>query len=199
MDRAFAIRVVHSGRCPHPGDVRTNQPGPNWFLYCGALLANESWTDRKGTNDRDRGDLLFTILLCSHSVVAVLGTKAFRLAYLRRALDLSWFRPAGERSQSRPVLLSYRWRRSLAKSSPARPNSPRALHRSRSNARNFCNLADSVLSGVTFSVTFASLVTGSSGRIPRRRRQIRGLVTKLPPRLRLSTSLDTTSPVYSIE
>src|SRR5437868_11375216 len=30
-------------------------------------------------------------------------------AYLRRALDLSWFRPAGERSKSRPVLLSYRW------------------------------------------------------------------------------------------
>ena len=58
-------------------------------------------------------------------------------AYLRRALDLSWFRPAGERSKSRPVLLSYRWRRSLAKSSPPRPNSPDALHWSRGNARNF--------------------------------------------------------------
>jgi len=96
-------------------------------------------------------------------------------------------------------LLSYRWRRSLAKSSPPRPNSPGALHWSRGNARNFCDLADSVLSGVTFSVAFASLVTRSGGRISRRRRQIRGLVTKLPPRLRLSTSLGTTSPVYSIE
>ena len=46
-------------------------------------------------------------------------------------------RPAGERSKSRPVLLSYRWRRSLAKSSPPRPNSPGALHWSRGNARNF--------------------------------------------------------------
>src|SRR6266566_7911201 len=90
MDRAFAICVIHSGRCPHSGDVRTKQPGPNWFLYCGALLANKSWSDRKGPNDRDRGDLLFTIRLCSHSVVAVLGTKALTLAYLRRALDLSW-------------------------------------------------------------------------------------------------------------
>jgi len=133
------------------------------------------------------------------SVVAALGTKALPQAYLRRALDLSWFRPAGERSKSRPVLLSYRWRRSLAKSSPPRPNSPGALHWSRGNARNFCDLADSVLSGVTFSVAFASLVTRSGGRISRRRRQIRGLVTKLPPRLRLSTSLGTTSPVYSIE
>src|SRR6266513_2790195 len=199
MDRASAIRIIHSGRCPYPGDGRTNQPWPNRFLHRSILLANESWTDRKGANDRDRGDLLFNIRLCSHSVVAVLGTKALRLAYLRRALDLSWFRPAGERSKSRPVLLSYRWRCSLAKSSPARPNSPHALHRSRVNARNFRGLADSVLSGVTFPVTFASLVTGSGGRIPRRRRQIRGLVTKLPPRLRLSTSLDTTSPVYSIE
>src|SRR5437773_5638789 len=199
MDRASAIHIVYPGRCPDVGNTGASKPWANRFLHRRPLLDNESWTDRKGTNDRDRGNLLFTIRLCSHSVVAVLGTKALRLAYLRRALDLSWFRPAGERSQSRPVLLSYRWRRSLAKSSPARPNSPRALHRSRSNARNFCNLADSVLSGVTFSVTFASLVTGSSGRIPRRRRQIRGLVTKLPPRLRLSTSLDTTSPVYSIE
>jgi len=33
---------------------------------------------------------LFTIRLCSHSVVAALGTKAFTLAYLRRVLDLSW-------------------------------------------------------------------------------------------------------------
>ncbi|PYL89774.1 MAG: hypothetical protein DMF14_11895 [Verrucomicrobia bacterium] len=46
-------------------------------------------------------------------------------------------RPAGERSKSRPVLLSYRWRRSLAKSSPPRPNSSGALHWSRGNARNF--------------------------------------------------------------
>src|SRR6266480_2102305 len=143
MDRAFAICVIHSGRCLHSGDVRTKQPGPNWFLYCGALLANKSWSDRKGTNDRDRGDLLFTILLCSHSVVAVLGTKALRLAYLRRALDLPWFRPAGERFQSPPVLLSYRWRRSLANSPPPGPNFPRALHRSRVNARNFRGLADS--------------------------------------------------------
>jgi hypothetical protein len=30
-------------------------------------------------NDRDRGDLLFTIRLCSHSVVAALGTKALLL------------------------------------------------------------------------------------------------------------------------
>src|SRR5437762_4005900 len=199
MDRAFAICVIHSGRCPHSGDVRTKQPGPNWFLYCGALLANKSWSDRKGANDRDRGDLLFTIRLCSHSVFAALGTKTLTLPYLRRALDLSWFRPAGERSKSRPVLLSYRWRRSLAKSSPPQPNSPGALHWSCGNARNFCDLADSVLSGVTFSVAFASLVTRSGGRISRRRRQIRGLVTKLPPRLRLSTSLGTTSPVYSIE
>src|SRR6266513_3307122 len=180
MDRASAIRIIHSGRCPYPGDGRTNQPWPNRFLHRSILLANESWTDRKRANDRDRGDLLFTIRLCSHSVVAALGTKALTLAYLRRALDLSWFRPDGERSKSRPVLLSYRWRRSLAKSSPPRPNSPGALHWSRGNARNFCDLADSVLSGVTFSVAFASLVTRSGGRISRRIRQIRGLVTKLP-------------------
>ncbi len=103
MDRASAIRIIHSGRCPYPGDGRTNQPWPNRFLHRTTLLANESWTDRKGANDRDRGDLLFTIRLCSHSVVAALGTKALILAYLRRALDLSWFRPAGERSKSRPV------------------------------------------------------------------------------------------------
>ena len=199
MDRASAIRIIHSGRCPYLGDGRTNQPWPNRFIHRTTLLANESWTDRKGANDRNRGDLLFTIRLCSHSVVAALGTKALILAYLRRALDLSWFRPAGERSKSRPVLLSYRWRRSLAKSSPPQPNSPGALHWSCGNARNFCDLADSVLSGVTFSVAFASLVTRSGGRISRRRRQIRGLVTKPTPRLRLSTSLGTTSPVYSIE
>src|SRR6266496_2323055 len=167
MDRAFAIRVVHSGRCPHPGDVRTNQPGPNRFLYCGALLANKSWTDRKGPNDRDRGDLLFAIRLCSHSVVAVLGTKALTLAYLRRALDLSRFRPAGQRSKSRPVLLSYRWRRSMATSPPRRPTSTRALHRSRGNARNLRDLADSVLLCGTFSVAFASLVKRSGRRISR--------------------------------
>ena len=137
MDRASAIRIIHSGRCPYPGDGRTNQPWPNRFLHRTTLLANESWTDRKGANDRDRGDLLFTIRLCSHSVFAALGTKTLTLPYLRRALDLSWFRPAGERSKSRPVLLSYRWRRSLAKSSPPRPNSPDALHWSRGNARNF--------------------------------------------------------------
>src|SRR6266568_2401171 len=167
MDRTSAIRIIHSGRCPYPGDGRTNQPWPNRFLHRSTLLANESWTDRKGANDRDRGDLLFTIRLCSHSVVAALGTKALTLAYLRRA---------------------------LAKSSPPRPNSPGALHWSRGNARNFCDLADSVLSDVTFSVAFASLVMRSGGRISGRRRQIRGLVTKLPPRLSLSTSLGTTSP-----
>src|SRR5438067_323059 len=199
MDRASAIRIIHSGRCPYPGDGRTNQPWPNRFLHRSTLLANESWTDRKGANDRDRGDLLFTIRFCSHSVVAVLGTKGLVLAYLRRALDLSWFRPAGQGPQSRPVFLSYRWGCSLANSPPPRLNSPRALHRSRGNARNFRCLADSVLLGVTFSVSLASLVTGSVGRIPRRRRQIRRLVTKLPPRLRLSTSLGTISPVYSIE
>src|SRR5438874_5526738 len=90
MDRAAAIRIIHSSRCPYPGDGRTNQPWPNPFLHRSTLLANESWTDRKGANDRDRGDLLFTIRLCSHSVVAALGTKAFTLAYLRRVLDLSW-------------------------------------------------------------------------------------------------------------
>src|SRR6266699_950935 len=75
---------------------------------------------------------------------------ALALAYLRRALDLSRFRPAGQRSKSRPVLLSYRWRRSLAKSPPPRPNSPGALHRSRGNARHFRDLADLVLLGDTF-------------------------------------------------
>src|SRR6266496_871110 len=75
MDRASAIRIIHSGRCPYLGDGRTNQPWPNRFLDRNTLLANESWTDRKGANDRDRGDLLFTIRLCSHSVVAALGTK----------------------------------------------------------------------------------------------------------------------------
>src|SRR5436190_1768147 len=101
MDRASAIRIIHSGRCPYLGDGRTNQPWSNRFLHRSTLLANESWTDRKGANDRDRGDLLFTIRLCSYSV----------------------------------------------------------------------------LSGVTFSVAFASLVTRSGGRISRRRSQIRGLVT----------------------
>ena len=75
MDRASAIRIIHSGRCPYPGDGRTNQPWPNRFLHRSTLLANESWTDRKGANDRDRGDLLFTIRLCSHSVLLLWEQK----------------------------------------------------------------------------------------------------------------------------
>ncbi len=47
MDHASAIRIIHSGRCPYPGDGRTNQPWPNRFLHRSTLLANESWTDRK--------------------------------------------------------------------------------------------------------------------------------------------------------
>jgi hypothetical protein len=43
-----------------------------------------------------------------------------------------------------------------------------------------CCLVDSVLSGITLSLAFASLVTRSGGRISRRRRQIRGLVTNFP-------------------
>ncbi len=212
MDRASAIRIIHSGRCPYPGDGRTNQPWPNRFLHRTTLLANESWTDRKGANDRDRGDLLFTIRLCSHSVV---DCSLFAFALIlwlllweqKRSSWLTFVVPwiflglglLAKGPSHVLFLLSYRWRRSLAKSSPPRPNSPGALHWSRGNARNFCDLADSVLSDVTFSVAFASLVMRSGGRISGRRRQIRGLVTKLPPRLSLSTSLGTTSPVYSIE
>src|SRR5438876_1216031 len=89
-----ALRAVllapTSSLCSYLRDARTNQPWTNPFLHRSTLLANESWTDRKGANDRDRGDLLFTIRLCSHSVVAALGTKALTLAYLRRVLDLSW-------------------------------------------------------------------------------------------------------------
>ena len=199
MDRASAIHIVYPGCCPHVGDVRTNQPGPDRLPYCRTLLANESWIDRKGANDRDRGNLLLAIRFCSHPVVGVLGTETLTLAYLHRALDLSWFRSAGQRSKSCPVLLSYSWRRSLAKSSAPRPSASRPLYRGSRHARNFCCLGDSIFSGIIFRLAFASLVTRSGGRISRRRRQIRGLVTKLPPRLRLSTSLGTTSPVYSIE
>src|SRR5207237_10192711 len=97
MDRTSAIRIIHSGRCPYPGDGRTNQPWPNRFLHRSTLLANESWTDRKGANDRDRGDLLFTIRLCSHSVVAALGTKALP--------------PALPPSSPGPFLVSACWRK----------------------------------------------------------------------------------------
>ena len=170
----------------------------------GSFIAALCWLTNLGLIEKGRM-IEIEAIYCSLFAFALIlwlllwEQKRSPQAYLRRALDLSWFRPAGERSKSRPVLLSYRWRRSLAKSSPPRPNSPGALHWSRGNARNFCDLADSVLSDVTFSVALASLVMRSGGRISRRRRQIRGLVTKLPPRLRLSTSLGTTSPVYSIE
>src|SRR2546423_13112547 len=105
-------------------------------------------------------------------MVGILGTKALALAYLHRALDLPWLRFAGQRSKSRSVLLSYPLRCSLAESPPARPNPSRALNRRSGNDRNFCRLGDSVLSGVTFSLAFAGLVTRNGGCISRRRRPI---------------------------
>src|SRR4029077_17808268 len=152
-----------------------------------------------GTNDRDRGNLLFALRLRPHSMVGILGTKALTLAYLHRALDLPWLRLTGERSKSRPFFLSYPLRGSLAKSPPPGPNPPRALSRRSGNAWNFCCLGDSVLSGAAFSRAFASLVRTSRGRISWRGRPVGELVTKLSPWLCLPTSLDTTGPIYSIE
>ena len=199
MDRASAICIVYPVYCPHLGNARASKSWANRFPHRRPLLANKPWTDRKRANDRDRSNLLLALRLCGYSMVGILGAKALTLAYLHRALDLPWLGLTRQRSKSCPVLLSYPWRRSLAKSPPPRPNSPRTLHRSNDSAGNFCCLGHSILSGVTLSLAFASLVRTSGGRISWRRRPIGGLVTKLPSWLRLSTSLDTTGPIYSIE
>jgi len=48
MDRASAIRIIHSGRCPYLGDGRTNQPWPNRFLHRSTLLAKHLGLIEKG-------------------------------------------------------------------------------------------------------------------------------------------------------
>src|SRR5207248_9851987 len=135
MDRASAIRIIHSGRCPYLGDGRTNQPWPNRFLHRSTLLAKNLGLIEKGRMIEI--EAIYCSLFAFALILWLLLWEQKRSPWLPSSCPGSFLvRPAGERSKSRPVLLSYRWRRSLAKSSPPRPNSPGALHRTRGHARN---------------------------------------------------------------
>ena len=108
MDRASAIRIIHSGRCPYLGDGRTNQPWPNRFLHRSTLLAKHLGLIEKGRMIEI--EAIYCSLFAFALILWLLLWEQKRSPWLTFVVPWIFFGLGllAKGSKSRPVLLSYR-------------------------------------------------------------------------------------------